>query len=428
MLLFVLGALANCLLGAAILYLLQTYVFKKRSEEAPTLTIVPPAGEKAQEPAPAQERSPEHAVWLSALVERVEGNISRHAVEVDELAEELSAVPPDDPSSLMAVAAAMLLANRRLQADLANSQAEILKQRQTVDALAAESRTDQLTGLPNRRSFDEELVRRIDQWQRYKVPVALLMVDVDQLKQINERFGNPAGDSALKWLAGIQSQAIRPMDVAARYDGEEFALILPGTKLSDASNVAERLRATIAGRPFQEGDRQFHVTVSIGVAVARADDDPETFLKRTGEALHAAKQSGRDRAYLHNGDEAVPIQFDKGLVRHPFDSVQQVAIYHGGTGIPPAHAFNPMRSSDISANGISLISESAPDFRAVVVRLGSGAQTRYMVANVVNVTALSADEPTQYRIGCAFVSSLELDDGAIDATCESSAKPELVSC
>jgi hypothetical protein len=191
--------------------------------------------------------------------------------------------------------------------------------------------------------------------------------------------------------------------------------------------VAERLRATIAGRPFQEGSTGFPATVSIGVAVALADDDPETLIKRADEALYAAKQNGRNHAYLHNGDEAVPIQFDHSLVRHPFDSVQHVAVYHGGAGIPPAHAFNPMRSADISANGISLISESAPDFRAVVVRLGSGAQTRYMVANVVNVTAISPDEPTQYRIGCAFVSSLEEDD-AIDATCDSPAEPELVSC
>ncbi|HWB11498.1 MAG TPA: GGDEF domain-containing protein [Pirellulales bacterium] len=426
MVLFVLGALANCLLGAAILYLLQTFVFKKRSEETPAVPAALATSDQAQQPRPAPERSPEHEAWLATLLDKVEGNISRHAVEVDELAEELSAVSPDDPSSLMAVAAAMLLANRRLQADLANSQAEILKQRQTVDELAAESRTDGLTGLPNRRSFDEELVRRIDQWQRYKVPVALVLVDVDRLKQINDRHGRPTGDSVLKWLAGIQSKAIRPMDVAARYGGEEFGLILPGTKLSDASNVAERLRATIAGRTFAEGGCEFPVTVSIGVAVALAEDEAETLIKRADDALSAAKQNGRDRAYLHNGGEAVPIQFDKGLVRHPFDSVQQVAVYHGGMGIPPAHAFSPMRSSDISANGISLISESAPEFRAVVVRLGAGAQTRYMVANVVNVTALS-DEPTQYRIGCAFVSSLEAEDDAIDATCTST-EPDLVSC
>jgi diguanylate cyclase (GGDEF)-like protein len=423
MAIFVLAALGNGLLGAAILHLLQTYVFRKRTQSAPALLPATAASDQAQE-----SRSPERDAWLSALVERVEGNISRHAVEVDELADELTAVPPDDPSSLMAVAAAMLLANRRLQADLANSQAEILQQRQKVDALSAESRTDELTGLPNRRSFDEELVRRIDQWRRYRVPVALLLVDADRFQQVNERHGRPTGDAVLKWLAGIQARAVRPMDLATRFGGEKFGLILPGTKLSDASNVAERLRATIAGQPFREGKGEVPVTVSIGVAVASTDDDPETLVNRTDEALSAAKQNGRDRAYLHNGGEAVAIQFDKGLVRHPFDSVQQVAVYHGGTGIPPAHAFNPMRSSDISANGISLISDSAPDFRAVVVRLGSGDQMRYMVANVVNVTAISADEPTQYRIGCAFVSRLEGEDEAIDETCESSAESRLVSC
>src|SRR5262249_7829132 len=137
--------------------------------------------------------------------------------------------------------------------------------------------------------------------------------------------------------------------------------------------------------------------------------------------------NGCNRAHLHNGSESVPIQFDKGLVRHPFDSVQHVAVYHGGTGIPPAHAFSPMRSSDISANGISLLSESAPEFSAGLVGLVSGDPTRYMVANVVNVTAISPDEPTQYRIGCAFVSSLETEE-AIDEACDSSTEPELVPC
>jgi hypothetical protein len=169
--------------------------------------------------------------------------------------------------------------------------------------------------------------------------------------------------------------------------------------------------------------------VSVGVAVTIDGDEPAAFLKRADEALYAAKQNGRDRAYLHNGAEAIAIQLDKTLVRHAFDSVQQVAIYQGGGVVPPPSAFGPMRSNDISAKGSSFICESPPTCKAYVVRLGAGAQARYMVANIANVAALSAGEPTQYRVGCAFVARLEPDDApADDAPADESAALELVAC
>lgn len=422
---FVLVALANFVLGAAALYVLQTFVLGRKRE--PRAAVAPPVA-----PAPIQAVEPQarpNMAWLATLMEKVEGDISRHAFELDELADELNAVPPDDPAAMMAAAAAMLVANRRLQSELATAQAEISAQQQKVDALAAESRTDTLTGLANRRSFDEELGRRLDQWRRHKVPVSLLLIDIDHFKKINDRYGHPIGDEALKWVARIQSEALRQMDVAARYGGEEFAAILPGTKLSDAGNVAERLRATIAAKPFRQGELEFPITVSVGVAVTIPDDAPAAFLKRADDALYAAKQNGRDRAYLHNGAEAVAIQLDKTLVRHAFDSVQQVAIYQGGGAIPPADAFGPMRSNDISAKGISFVCESPPTCKAYVVRLGAGAQARYMVANIANVAPLSAGEPTQYRVGCAFVARLESDDApADDAPAQEPAALELVAC
>jgi diguanylate cyclase (GGDEF)-like protein len=423
---FGLVGLINFLLGAVAWYALQNYVLRK--SQVP-LSVAPAPASAAAPAAKAPEApSRQASTWLATLMEKVEGDMSRAAFEIDELAEELNSVPPDDPASIMAAAAAMLVANRRLQSDLSNARAEIQEQQRRVDALAAESRTDTLTGLANRRSFDEELGRRLDQWRRHKVPVSLLLVDIDRFKQINDRYGHPIGDAALKWVASIQAGALRQMDLATRYGGEEFGLILPGTKLSDAGNVAERLRATIAAKAFCEGEHEFPVTVSIGVAVTCADEEPAVLIKRADEALYAAKQNGRDRAYLHNGSEAVPIQIDKGLVRHAFDSVQQVAVYHGG-GIPPASAFSPMRSSDISAKGISFISDSPPAGKAYVVRLGAGAQARYMVANIANVTSLSQGEPTQYRIGCAFVARLEADDApADDELAENAVSPDLVAC
>lgn len=403
---FALVAFIHFLIGAVAVYALQTFVLRPRKQAPPAEPVAQPdASSKTPAPAPPVPT----AAWLTALVERVEGDISRHAFEIDELAEELHTAPPDDPASLMAAAAAMLVANRRLQADLAVAHAEIQEQRRKVDALAAESRTDTLTGLANRRSFDEELSRRVDQWKRHKVPVSLLLVDIDHFKQINDRYGHPVGDAALKWVANIHIGALRQMDVAARYGGEEFAVILPGTKLADAGNVAERLRATLAAKPFSDGAQEFPITASIGVAMTLAEDDVSSLVKRADEALYAAKQGGRDRAFLHDGSAPSVIQTDKSLVRHSFDSVQHVAAYTGAGGIPPASAFGPMRSNDISAKGICFICDSPPNCKAYVVRLGTGTQTRYMLANIANVTALP-ENPPQYRVGCAFVARLEAED------------------
>lgn len=433
----VLVAMANFALGAAVFYLAQLWIAHSSAPTAPPAAPVAPlppvpAGPAVKKVEPAAKKPETHSVqqsvWLEALVERVEGDISRHTFEMDELADELNDASPEDPAAIMAAAAAMLIANRRLQTDLAMARDEIRKQQEKVDALAAESRTDTLTGLANRRSFDEELGRRFDQWRRHKVPLSLMLVDIDRFKQVNDTYGHPVGDAALKWVAAAQSGALRQMDVAARYGGEEFGIILPGTKLTDAANVAERLRATIADRQFREGEHEFQITVSIGVAMTVEDDTPESLIKRADEALYHAKHQGRNRAFRHDGGEPAAIQADKSLVRHPFDSVQQVAIYEGGTGIPPADAFGPMRSSDISAKGISFITEVAPICKAYVVRLGAGAQTRYMVANIVNVTAISKDEPVQYRVGCAFVARLEGDDAGQESEGETVRHRELVPC
>ncbi|HQU42810.1 MAG: hypothetical protein B7Z73_02335 [Planctomycetia bacterium 21-64-5] len=421
----VVNLMLGALLGAAGMYGVQLWLSRQRVEAA-SPTVHDQVRATAQAPEPP---SPQQANWLAALMQKVEGDLSRHAFEVDEIVEELAETAPDDPEAILAAAATMLVANRRLQADLVMAQQEVEQQRQKADALAAESRTDALTGLPNRRSFDEELLRRMDQWRRNKVPVSLLLVDIDRFKQINDRYGHPVGDAALKWVAGLHAKSLRKMDLAARYGGEEFAVILPGSKLSDATNVAERLRGTIAAQKFKEADHEFPVTVSIGVAVTVGEDDPAALIKRADEALYAAKHNGRNRAFLHDGGAAMEIKPDQSLVRHAFDSLQQAAKYSGGAGIPPPSAFMAMRAIDISARGISFICDSPPDCQAFVVRLGAGEKTRYMVANIANVTALSQDEPVQYRVGCAFVARLEADDAPDEAeTAEPVVPPELVAC
>lgn len=315
--------------------------------------------------------------------------------------------PAQHPELARAAAASMFAANQRLQSELAAARDELRCERQKVESLSAEARTDALTGLPNRRSFDEELRRRFDQWRRNKVPVSLLLVDIDHFKSINDRYGHPTGDAALRWTAQIVRGAFREMDVSARYGGEEFAAILPGTRLSDASNVAERLRAAIAARPFEENGAAFSVTASIGVSTALTNDTIEELVGRADEALYQAKQHGRNRAFARGRRGCAPIEFDRSIVRHEYRAIQHIAPFCGDSEIPPDAQFRPVHCGDLSERGISFVCDEAPECKTFVIRLGAPPQESHMVATVANVTPLYGDGAPRFRVGCSFVARLD---------------------
>jgi diguanylate cyclase (GGDEF)-like protein len=156
---------------------------------------------------------------------------------------------------------------------------------------------DGLTGLYNRRSFDEllaQVVARED--RRPQGGFALLMLDLDHFKKLNDTFGHPAGDAALKHAALTLSRRIRKNDVLARYGGEEFTVILDGADLAKAGELAERVREALEkGQIVFEGAR-LAVTASIGLAVWPADGrDGASLVAAADRALYAAKQAGRNR-------------------------------------------------------------------------------------------------------------------------------------
>ena len=163
--------------------------------------------------------------------------------------------------------------------------------RADVERLA---RTDALTGLANRRTFDEMLARELDRSARTGDPCTLVLVDVDHFKAVNDTHGHQAGDGVLQRVAQALTDGARGMDLAARYGGEEFAVIAPGCGHGEALALAERFRAAIAAQP---GD--VAVTVSAGVAVYPPDGvDANTLVAAADEALYTSKRAGRDRATL----------------------------------------------------------------------------------------------------------------------------------
>jgi diguanylate cyclase (GGDEF)-like protein len=149
---------------------------------------------------------------------------------------------------------------------------------------------DALTGLHNRRYFHETLAREVARAHRYDRQVALIVLDIDDFKAINDRIGHLAGDGVLAETAERVREAVRSADVACRVGGDEFAVILPESATDDADQLYHRLRGAISSRPVAHAGRLF---VSAGIAELVAGDDPTAFFERADEALYRAKELGK---------------------------------------------------------------------------------------------------------------------------------------
>jgi two-component system cell cycle response regulator len=157
--------------------------------------------------------------------------------------------------------------------------------------------TDPLTGLYNRRYMESHLNALVEQAVSRKKPLTVLILDIDFFKAINDNHGHDAGDDVLREFAMRIKKSIRGIDLACRYGGEEFVLVMPETDLAVATMVAERLRRRIATEPFpvQDGSRSLDVTISIGIAALGKGDTVANILKRADAALYRAKRDGRNR-------------------------------------------------------------------------------------------------------------------------------------
>jgi diguanylate cyclase (GGDEF)-like protein len=162
-----------------------------------------------------------------------------------------------------------------------------------MDLLARKAQIDALTGLWNRRYFDQRFEAEISLSRRGNRPLAVLMLDLDAFKSINDTFGHPAGDEVLRRTAQLLAQSVRTEDVVCRYGGEEFAIIAPGIHRG-AADLAERLRASVEKQQIVLAGKPLHMTISIGWAAATTDPGSR-LLGLADEALVRAKRLGRNR-------------------------------------------------------------------------------------------------------------------------------------
>jgi len=158
--------------------------------------------------------------------------------------------------------------------------------------------TDPLTGLPNRRYLEERLTEEVNRSKRNEDPMCFLMIDIDDFKAYNDNNGHQAGDLALQITAHCLKGALRSADVASRYGGEEFSILLPQTTATEAAVIADRIRQRVATTHFPHGKSQpqGHVTISIGVSsFSSLVNSAETVIAAADRALYRAKSLGKDR-------------------------------------------------------------------------------------------------------------------------------------
>src|SRR5688572_19402814 len=173
---------------------------------------------------------------------------------------------------------------------------QLVKVRQTMDRLRAEGDLDHLTGLANRRRFRAALSREVERWHRYGVPCTMLMLDIDFMKAINDKYGHPSGDAVIRHIANTLIKVSRNNDTAARLGGEEFALLLAGVSDEKAELAAKRLLGILAEQPIEGVG---NITVSIGLASCPTHADSErTLYAASDKALYVAKNEGRNRVAI----------------------------------------------------------------------------------------------------------------------------------
>jgi len=188
--------------------------------------------------------------------------------------------------------------SRALERRITASKAVIQDLHQELEAVRAESLTDEMTGLANRRRFGQVLKMEVFEARETGDPLCLALVDVDNFKRLNDSFGHQAGDRALRVVAQMFQHSIKAGAHACRYGGEEFVLVLPRTELAAAVDLANTIRGAVKARELvkqSRGQSLGHVTLSIGVAAYRPGEPVDDFVHRADAYLYAAKERGRDR-------------------------------------------------------------------------------------------------------------------------------------
>ena len=231
------------------------------------------------------------------------GMSASYDASLDGASEKLSAAKTPDQvkgvvESLLRSTREMRETNKALEERLMLSKNEISNLQQSLEAIRAESLTDPLTGLGNRKYFDRMIATAVQDALATGEPLSLLMFDIDHFKSFNDSYGHLTGDQVLRLVGLSLKQTIKGQDITARYGGEEFAVVLPNTALRQALTVADHIRRAVMAKELKKkstGEILGRVTISVGVSMLKPGDDPDALIERADACLYAAKRNGRNR-------------------------------------------------------------------------------------------------------------------------------------
>ncbi len=287
------------------------------------------------------ERNAMAVQQLKDLTSKVASDVGAHNQLVSGISAQLGSLDKTAPDNSDLIAEALrqiMAANEKLQTRLEDAENKIQSQAEELKTTQSQAKTDSLTKLANRGAFDEALAKGIDQYRQQGRPMSLLLFDVDHFKKFNDTHGHQAGDDVLRNVAATLKKNAKATDLACRYGGEEFALVMPNTTIKNATIAAERIREAIGSMKITFEGKTLSVTVSIGVAEAEQHDDSARLIRRSDEAIYAAKGAGRNCSYWHDGAGCLPIN---QLEASPVTPARRnVAIDHKHAELPDRVGFS----------------------------------------------------------------------------------------
>jgi len=208
---------------------------------------------------------------------------------------------------LVEATAKMQNRSRSLERRLQETSTEVTQLRTNLERVREEAMTDALTGVANRKRFDEKLRKGRRQADEKKEEFCLILCDIDHFKRFNDTWGHQTGDQIIRFVAGCMTRHAKDTDTVARYGGEEFGIVLPNTSLAEASKLAETIRHTVESKKLlrkSTNEDLGNITVSLGVAKYRPGEAIESLIERSDTNLYRSKQNGRNRVSVETPEDA----------------------------------------------------------------------------------------------------------------------------
>jgi diguanylate cyclase len=249
-----------------------------------------------------------------AAAEQLNMDVGTHNTEIQAVGRHLTGLKVDESmrevqQTLLGEISSVLEANKQLEDDLTYARLRIEEQAQELDRTRREARTDPLSGVANRKGFDEKLQMMLGAYKRHGKRCVLALCDIDHFKWINDTHGHAAGDQVVTQVGKFLRDCLRGDDFVARFGGDEFALILANVDIEAGGSVAERIRASVSKHNFglRVGEEQAAVTFSIGAAAPWDGATAETLLEHADRALYRAKEVGRNKVYCYRHPEGTVV-------------------------------------------------------------------------------------------------------------------------